>query len=237
MVCFGSLEGNSMEIKAQYEKWHSKQDNPIDEKYYTWIMRRIKPDPRDVALDVACGKGYLLRFYESKGLPTFGIDISKVALKEAKEHLRWSHLILASAEYLPFKECSFNIITCLGSLEHFSSPEKGVSEMSRVLKKDARAYVLLPNAYFIGHIYLVYKTGEPPDEGEQSFSESFATRKSWESLLCSNGLSVMQCLKYNRISRASKKVSGTVRFLYNVLLAPVLPANLSYAFMFVCKKT
>jgi ubiquinone/menaquinone biosynthesis C-methylase UbiE len=225
-----------MEIKAQYEKWHSTISDYIDEKYYNWILNNLKPDSGDIALDVACGKGHLLRFYEDIGLTAFGIDISIVALREAKKNLKSSHLVLASGEYLPFKESSFNIITCLGSLEHFIYPERGVNEMSQALKKDGLAYVLLPNAYFIGHIYMVYKTGEPPDEGGQSFSECFQTRRSWERLLCSNGLPVIQCLKYNKISKASKKVSYSVRFLYNIFVAPILPINLSYAFMFVCKK-
>ena len=41
-----------MEIKTEYERWHSSEDGYIDKKYYAWIMNQIKPGPEDVVLDV-----------------------------------------------------------------------------------------------------------------------------------------------------------------------------------------
>jgi len=234
-----SLPKGTREIKEEYNKWHSKViSGYYDRKFYQWLKRQANLLPTEIVLDVGCGKGDWLNFLESTNSYRVGVDISLVALKHARQAgiSANTDYVLADAENLPFRESSFNKIFCLGSLEHFANPWKGALEIKRVLKHKGNSYIFLPNAYFLGHIYLVYKTGEPPDEGGQYFSEMFATKKAWEKLLVSSGLRIVNVLKYNRISRASRKVSSTIRVLYNLFIAPFVPMNLSYAFLFICTK-
>jgi ubiquinone/menaquinone biosynthesis C-methylase UbiE len=234
-----SLSKDTREIKEEYNKYHSKVISEYyDRKFYQWLKRKANLLPTETLLDVGCGKGGWLNFLESTNPYRVGLDISLVALKHARR--TWisanTDYVLADAENLPFRESSFNKVFCLGSLEHFANPQKGALEIKRVLKHKGISYIFLPNAYFLGHIYLVYKTGEPPDEGGQYFSETFATRKAWEKLIASSGLRIVNVLKYNRISRASRKVSSFVRVLYNLFIAPFVPMNLSYAFLYICIK-
>jgi ubiquinone/menaquinone biosynthesis C-methylase UbiE len=234
-----SLPKDTREIKEEYNKWHSKVISEYyDRKFYQWLKKQANLLPNEIVLDVGCGKGDWLNFLELTNLYRVGVDISSVALRYARRKGISANIdyVLADAENLPFRESSFDKVFCLGSLEHFANPQKGVLEIKRVLKHKGISYIFLPNAYFLGHIYLVYKTGEPPDEGGQYFSETFATRKGWEKLLASSGLRIVNVLKYNRISRASRKVSSPIRVLYNLLIAPFVPLNLSYAFLFICIK-
>jgi SAM-dependent methyltransferase len=129
----------------------------------------------------------------------------------------------------------FDYVTCLGSLEHFPNPERGVREISRVLKKNAKALIFVPNLFFLGHIYMAFRYGIEPSEANQNFSEIFKTRKGWEELFEKNGLKVLNCYKYNTIW-ASTKVSSVTKILYNYLLKPFIPLNLSYSFLFICEK-
>jgi ubiquinone/menaquinone biosynthesis C-methylase UbiE len=227
---------NYTKIKEEYNKWHSVTISEyIDKKFYEWLKSQAEFTSKDVILDVGCGKGHWLNFLEYTRAYRVGVDISLVALKKAKRSSSIDY-VLADAENLPFRESSFDKIFCLGSLEHFVNPKKGAMEIKKVLKNHGTSLIFLPNAYFLGHIYLVYKTGEPPDEGGQYFAETFATRKAWEKLLVSTGFRIVKCNKYNRISKASRKVSSHIRILYNIFIAPFVPMNLSYAFLFICTK-
>lgn len=48
---------------------------------------------------------------------------------------------------LPFKDNSIDIIFCIAVLEHVPNPEKVVSEINRVLKKDGLVYISFPFVY------------------------------------------------------------------------------------------
>jgi len=229
------------EVKEKYEEWHSKTvgSDIVDAKFNKWLINTVRKEVKEkrTILDVACGRGNWLKACQKLGINCYGVDVSKAGLARAKERLDFTELVLSDAEKLPFRACSFDIVTCLGSLEHFPNPERGIEEMQRILTESGKAFVLVPNAYFLGHVYMVFKTGESPDEGGQHFLERFATKKSWHILLNSYGLKVIKCFKYNRITKASRRVSSITRIIYNILIAPVLPLNLSYAFLFVCIKS
>jgi ubiquinone/menaquinone biosynthesis C-methylase UbiE len=228
-------------LKEGYEELHRKSaKSTADTKLRALLVRSIrKRAGPGILLDVACGAGEWVAYCESSKLFDYccGVDISVTALRIAKTTSPASSFVNADAQYLPFRDSSFGVATCLGSLEHFPDPSAGAREISRVMDEHAISLVLVPNSYFLGHVYLVYRSGEPPDEGGQQFSESFATRKEWWRLFERNGLKVQDCLKYNHITKASKKVSQATRMLYNAAISPLLPANLSYAFIFECTKT
>lgn len=226
-------------LKEDYERWHKASRASPDDRLPSLLLRSIrKHSTRGILLDVACGAGDWIADCERNGVAGYycGIDISMTALRKAKANTLSSDFVVADGQRLPFRDSSIDVITCLGSLEHFPDSSAGVREMSRLMKGDALSIIMVPNAYFLGHIYLVYKTGEPPDEGGQQFSETFATRGQWSRRLGENGLRVTKCVKYNHIGTVSRKVSSMTRVLYNLLISPVLPINLSYAFIFECGK-
>jgi len=234
-----SLSREIQKIKKEYDRWHSQVISKYhDDKFYQWVRKQAKVLPNETVLDVGCGKGEFLEVLDPTNSYRIGVDISYVALRNARRTGISGNVdyVLADAENLPFRESIFDKVFALGSLEHFPNPQKGALEIKKVLKRGGTSYIFLPNAYFLGHVYLVYKTGEPPDEGGQYFSETFATKNGWEKLLISSGFKILDVLKYNRISRASRRVSSVIRNLYNLVVAPFVPMNLSYAFLFICTK-
>ena len=85
-------------------------------------------------------------------------------------------------------------------LEHFANPSAALQEMSRLAKsKKGMCLVFVPNGYFIGHVFMVMRTGEPPDEGGQMFAERLGTKMEWYRLLEESGLRVVSVHKFNRI--------------------------------------
>lgn len=116
----------TLKSKRGYEKLHKLiSGGPRDGSYE--VLASIARGNK--TLDVACGEGII----EQLTPTTVGVDFSLNALKKAYSN-GVKYLIQANAEYLPFKDDSFDVAICNGSLEHFSDPQKSLNEMARVSK-------------------------------------------------------------------------------------------------------
>ncbi len=215
------------EVQASYDALHERDSLHESRSHYRWVMKVLAPEKGKRLLDVACGGGYFLREAEKTGVESWGIDISTVAAKQAHLNAPKSAQLCGNGESLPFKDKVFDYIVNLGSLEHFINPEKGVLEMARVLKKEGKAVLLLPNSYFLMTILNVWRTGATGRETAQEV-DRWATGEEWARLIEQNGLEVTRVLKYNYKSREAP--------LKYKLVRPFIPFNLSYCFLFVCRK-
>lgn len=235
-----SVESLVNSLKESYNKWHAKGNgkdiDPREIKYCHWILNLLGIESNKRLLDVSCGKGVFLQTAEKKDLKAYGIDISELAIERAKRNTKRAKIMVGDAEALPYKSNYFDYVTCLGSLEHFLHPDKGVTEIARVLRPEGRACIYLPNSYFIAHIYVALRYGIPPSEAEQDFSESFRTRVGWQRLLEENGLRVLKTYRYNTIW-ATKKVGKVSLLFYNFFIKHLIPFNLSYSFAYICQRT
>ena len=79
----------------------------------------LKPGMR--ALDVGCGKGFLVKdlMVECPGLEAFGVDISRYALMHCERDVA-GRLHLGSAESLPFPDRSFDAVISINTLHNLS---------------------------------------------------------------------------------------------------------------------
>ncbi len=211
-------------LKKSYDEIYRHRPIADIPEYYAWVLQQLKVQPGKKLLDIACGLGLLLKEAASLGLETYGIDISSVAVELARKNSPQSEILEGSGENLPYSDNSFDYITNLGSLEHFLHPERGVQEMSRVLKPEGKAAVLLPNSYWWRGIIKVWKTGDYVDQEQEL--ERFATKNEWIRLLEDNSLKVEKTIKFNGYSRAWWK---------RVVKELILPLNLSYHFLFICR--
>lgn len=245
---------NNNSPNVDYNYWHQKtyqidllgslRSNKMLYELIIHQLRLSAEDRRKKLLDVACGKGVFLREVNDRnlGLDLYGLDISDVAITKAEEFVE-ANFVVGDAQNMPYENNIFDYITCSGGLEYYPDPKKGAREMYRVLKKGGLACILVPNLMFIGHIYMAWRYGVMPSEGGQSGVdrfydyeiEKFYTCEGWERILRSTGLEVLNCKKYNFIL-GSKKVSDLVRFLYNRFFQYFVPLNLSYCFVFLCRK-
>ncbi|MGH8548742.1 MAG: class I SAM-dependent methyltransferase [Methylococcales bacterium] len=130
---------------------HDKIKQFYDTEYYgpetvqgllPWHTRVIAGRLGDLSdkqvLDVACGNGAWLAELASRGARVAGIDISTRAVEACRARLADANIHEGIAEALPFEAGYFDIVTCLGSLEHFINQLKALQEMRRVAKPDAR---------------------------------------------------------------------------------------------------
>jgi SAM-dependent methyltransferase len=97
---------------------------------------------------------------------------------------------LFPAENLPFNASSFDLITVRVAPHHFSSPDKFVTEVARVIKPG-------------GHFLLI--DGSVPDDDPETETwlhqvekwrdpshGRFLSRRTWEELVATNGMSVLR---------------------------------------------
>ena len=227
------------EVRLHYNKWHQKEYSPrankSEKKENDRILRILGVETSVKLLDLGCGRGSFCNSAFKKGLEVYGVDFSEVALKDAKALNNKINYVVSDAAKIPFKAEFFDYVVCLGSFEHFSDKRSVLKEISRVLKKDGKMFMFLPNSYFVGHVYMVFKTGLPPDEAGQQFSEDFNTRLGWNGILEEDYFKVISIQKFNTIW-ASNKISLPTKYIYNFVIKPFIPLNLSYAFGYLCAK-
>ena len=226
-------------LAGAYDSWHRRHStapeiDPRALSFFDWVLDLAEPRARPRLLDVACGAGAFLCRAADRGFEVVGIDVSPTAIELARRRLPEAELHVGDAEQLPFSDSSFDLVTCLGSLEHFPSPERGAAEIARVMRADGQALVFVPNLFFLGHVWFGLRRGTQPSEGGQDFSETFRTSEGWRSLLEGAGLVVERWHPWNKI-HASEKVSRTTMRLWNAV-SPFVPRHGAYAFAYVCRK-
>lgn len=112
---------------------------------YLWHTHKIKLAKHILSqlefnncLDVGCASGYMVSQIANIFPKTkyFGIDIYDKAIDYAKKTYPQINFKVATADKLPFKENTFDIILFYETIEHVENPEKCLKEIRRVLRKD-----------------------------------------------------------------------------------------------------
>ena len=108
-----------------------------------WIDRLIKDLAGQRVLDIGCGLGRMLKYFNRRGARAFGIDITPVVLQKIPE--KTFPVSVGDARSLPFRSNSFDLVFSLGVVEHFRETPQAISEHLRVCKGGGRVIVIVPN--------------------------------------------------------------------------------------------
>jgi ubiquinone/menaquinone biosynthesis C-methylase UbiE len=229
----------NQELRASYDKHFREDDLRDTDSYYRWVLRKLQPQAGQRLLDVACGSGRLLYFARQAHLQSIGLDFSFEGLKVERRLDPATRLILADGQDIPLISNSVDFLTNLGSLEHFVDPERGVHEMARVLKPEGVAAIVLPNAFYaVDLVWWVWRKGRSAHH--KQILERFAAHDNWRELLEDNGLKVFRSYAYNFMLPRGQAdwtfYRRRPRKLLYLLVAPFIPFNFSFSFLFLCRK-
>ncbi len=177
---------------------HDQVQRFYDEEYYAhshdegalpWHMRMVASRlgllSGKSVLDIACGTGGWLGELKRRGASPNGLDISEAAVQRAQARLPDADIRKGVAEELPFDDRQFDLVTCMGSLEHFLDQPQALEEMLRVAKLDATFLILVPNAGF-----LTRKLGLYGGTGQIAIRETVRSIDEWAAMFESAGLRI-----------------------------------------------
>lgn len=180
---------NHNEIRRFYDSAYYK-DIRITGNVPAYLRRlaaRLGPWKDKQLLDIGCGAGQWLMAAAELGAIPAGIDISQVAIDACRKIVPQAELYCGPAEELPFEDRRFDVISCLGALEHFLEPETALGEMVRVAKPKASLLILVPNADF-----LTRRLGLYSGTHQAEIREDVRTLAGWERLFESVGIRVVK---------------------------------------------
>jgi SAM-dependent methyltransferase len=98
-------------------------------------------------LDAGCGEGHLIERMR-KARPDaafFGIDITDVALKKARQRCPFATFRNVDIAATGFKPASFDVITCTEVIEHVPGYGRVLREFARLLKPGGTLIITFPN--------------------------------------------------------------------------------------------
>ncbi|WP_317930897.1 class I SAM-dependent methyltransferase [Halioxenophilus sp. WMMB6] len=224
-------------IKEFYEEIYYKDAKPptttTDHLRKLAIKMGLKQG--DQVLDIACGTGNWLLACREKGATVAGVDLSERAIEACKQAMPEGHFYSANAEMLNFKDNSFDLVTCLGSLEHFIDPGQALDEMVRVLKDNGELLLLVPNKDFLTRKLLGFKGTYQKDVREVA-----RTIEQWQSLFFKSDITVISKWKdLHVLSRQWITIGSAITWparLLQALLLAVWPLRWQYQIYFRCKK-
>jgi cyclopropane fatty-acyl-phospholipid synthase-like methyltransferase len=110
------------------------------------FLKWLDLSPGKTLLDVACGAGGpALRIAATTGCSVVGIDVHEQAVTTARS-LAVQRGLAERAEFrstdadrpLPFPDASFDAITCIDAINHFSDRPRVIAEWTRLLKLGGR---------------------------------------------------------------------------------------------------
>ena len=175
------------EMKSFYDDvYYADANKPLQgSAHLKKLSNKVGVGAGDSVLDIACGLGEWLHVCGGLGAKVYGVDLSERAIEYCSKHMPDGEFHAVAAEDLPFADASFNLVSCLGSLEHFVEPVIALKEMARVAKPDASFLILVPNADFLTRKLRLFGGTNQKDA-----KEVVRTLEEWEQLFAQAGLRV-----------------------------------------------
>jgi len=149
-------------------------------------------------LDLGCGTGDSGRVLKIFFSEIHGCDISETALKEAKDNDVTALCADFNMVQLPYKDKSFDVVTCLEVLEHMLDPTFLLKEIYRLLLPEGQLIITTPNIRYFKNLMKLILMGQFPHTTTDDFVWGgghihYFTRKDLTSLLKEAGFGKIKC--------------------------------------------
>ncbi len=231
---------HSKETRNSYNEIYMGESIHQMDSFFIWVCSFLSIHENMRVLDIATGRGQMVKFAQNNGASSFGIDFSFTACKIAQANTL-GKITNCDAQLLPFSDQTFDIVTNFGSLEHFEDMAKGIQEIVRVLKPGGIGCLTVPNTFGLRwNVQIAWRTGDVDDDGQPL--QRYGTRQQWQSLLQENGLVVKKVMGYEHERAFPRTKKDLVNYLKHprrlismLIIAPFVPVNAAGQFLFICE--
>ncbi len=122
----------------------------------------------DRILDIGCGDGTFSLYIKDKFRKIYGVEIAKEAAHFAQRQGMFPSVMDVNMS-LPYKDNTFDAVTCLEVIEHLLNPCCLLSEMYRVLRPDGELVLTTPNIRNFRNLYQLIFNGIFPHTSSDTF--------------------------------------------------------------------
>lgn len=127
------MSSQGWESRAQ--EWLAWARTPDFDSYWSYrdAFFALVPPPGRATLDIGCGEGRVSRDLTACGHRVTALDASPTLLDAARECDSAAEYVLASAEALPFRDASFDLVVVYNVLMDVADMPAAVAEAGRVI--------------------------------------------------------------------------------------------------------
>jgi SAM-dependent methyltransferase len=156
-------EGSSPLARHNRELWERQPQTFVDRRVETILELLPALGPEARLLDVGCLEGTLTRLYADRvgTKRVHGIDVAGVDAARAKG-IEAVAFDLNSGASLPHPDASFEVVTCIETLEHVLPTDRLLAEIHRVLAPGGIAIVDVPRLDSFLNVGLLLLGYQPP---------------------------------------------------------------------------
>ena len=113
-----------------YDEIYTESDISQTDSFYLWLLDILAFRPGEQYLDISCGRAQLPRLAQGLGVKAHGLDLSYAALRSGSQPPS-PMLVTANSQDLPYANGRFDVVSNIGSLEHYVDMETAVAEFLR----------------------------------------------------------------------------------------------------------
>lgn len=167
------------DLKSFYEEYYPKEQDDSDQKTHGnykinyaddemihmnnefekiyFIDNKSNKKEKKSLLDIGCGEGYALKFFEEKGYDIVGLDFNGYACKLHNENVSDKVRVgdfYETTEQLIKEGKKFDLIVSTNVLEHVVDPKELMEKAFKLLNKNGIFIVRVPNDFSVLQKYL-----------------------------------------------------------------------------------
>lgn len=120
-------------------------------------------------LDAGSGGGHFSQAAQVRGARVVSLDVGLDLLAQVRRRCPRSQPVVGNVRRLPFPARSFDIVVCTEVIEHTSSPEQAICELTRVVADDGLLVLTVPCLTWQGVVRLATRLRLRPYHGHENF--------------------------------------------------------------------
>jgi SAM-dependent methyltransferase len=173
-------DADTLRLKHEERRWQDRHGGDLQERtfgrpgtravlheQFASVAEALRLRSGLRVLDLGCGVGHFLEWLSGRRPGHYyGLDLSVTSVGRARQRNPALRLIVGDGESLPYRDGSFDRVTCLGTAHHFFDADSALREIHRILAPGGILCLYEPAATILTtalrHLVLRHHAAESP---------------------------------------------------------------------------